>query len=275
MSVELPLRSQLFLTGDLFTMLDPPNIPGVQPCPLCDTFCSVSEMPCNADSDCPLTQTCDVSPRCLGGPNDGDPCTPATSDSTALGDNQNAYPTSHDCPPEPSSLVDELQMSFALTSGTIQENARDLGAGSGQARVFSGYCRDIFVEGSNCFEGDTQGSCPVVGDLNGVPCDSNADCTAPYESCAQRDSGAFGPPGGGAVTQINVFGASDGQCLGDGATHAATLVSVFDVPPAFSPVGDAVFNLPGPGAVMLEGVAQLSPSPSGAFVDDRGGGLLE
>ncbi len=273
--VSVPLRINLFLNGDLFSMLNPPNIPGIQPCPLCDTFCSVSEMPCNADSDCPLTQTCDVSPRCLGGPHDSDPCTPATSDSTALGDSQNAYPTSHDCPPEPSFLVTELQMSFALTSGTIVENARDLGTGVGAERVFSGFCRDNFVEGTLCFEGDTEGACTgPPGNGVGVPCDTDADCAAPYESCAQRHRGAFGPSQE-AATQITVFGEPDGQCLGDGATHAATLVSVFDIPPTFNSFVDANWDLPGPGAVMLQGAAQLSPSPSGAFVDMGRGALLE
>jgi hypothetical protein len=148
-------------------------------------------------------------------------------------------------------------MSFSVTSGTIQRNAEDLNLGAGGNRVFAGFCRDINVEGSGCFEGDTNAGCPVAGDLNGVPCDSDADCAAPHESCAQRTPSAFSR---GSATQIKVFGASEGQCLGDGATHAATLVSVFDIPPTFdSYFLDPAFDLPGPGAVMLQGAAQFSP----------------
>jgi hypothetical protein len=272
--VSAPLRSNVFLTGDMFSMTTPPNIPGVQPCPLCDTFCSITELPCTVDSDCAALNTCDVSTRCLGGPNDGLPCTPATSDSTALGDLQNAYPTSHDCPPEPSlSITDDiggLPIAFALTSGSLTLNAVDQ---ANQDRVFSGFCRDLLGEGSGCFEGDTGGTCPGgAQDKIGVPCDSGSDCSAPYESCAQRTPGAFGP--GQAPTQINVFGLPDGLCLGDGALHDSTLVSIFDIPPTFNATVDAAGDLPGPGAAMLQGDAQLLPSPSAAFVD-MGSGLLE
>jgi hypothetical protein len=279
-SISAPLRSNVYLTGDLFTMATPPNIPGVQPCPLCDTFCSINELPCDADSDCPVLQTCDVVPRCLGGPNDGIACTPATSDSLALGDTQNAFPTSHDCPPEPTlsitSSIGGLPIAFALTSGTIVRNAEDLGPGSGGLRVFAGFCRDSFGAGTLCFEGDTGGSCPAaipVAVGNAVPCDSDGDCADgdEYESCEQRSSGAFSQV---SATQINVFGAPDGLCLGDGELHDGTLVSVFDIPPTFDAVVDNAVDLPGPGAAMLQGEAQLLSSPSAAFVD-IGGALLE
>jgi hypothetical protein len=213
-------------------------------------------------STCSTAQTCGgTQTTCLGGPNDGDPCTPATSDSTVLGDLQNAYPTSHDCPPEPTlSITDDiggLPIAFALTSGTIQKNALDHGAA---LRVFAGFCRDINIETSGCFEGDTNiNACPTAGNKVGVPCDSDADCSPPYESCAQRTPGAFGP--GQAPTQINVFGAPDGQCLADGALHTATLVSIFDIPPTFNGTVDAAGDLPGPGAAMLQGVAQLTAAP--------------
>jgi hypothetical protein len=232
----------------------------VQPCPLCDRFCiggTNANFPCNDNSDC-ASLNCNTQTTCLGGPNSGLDCTPATSDSPTLGDNQNAYPTSHDCPPEPSlSITDSiggLPIAFALTSGTIQRNAEDLGLGAGGNRVFAGFCRDSFGEGSGCFEGDTNVACPVAGDLNGVPCGTDADCSAPYESCAQRTAGAFSRA---AATQINVFGSPDGQCLGDGALHAGTLVSVFDIPPTFDAVVDAAGDLPGPGTAMLQGTAQL------------------
>jgi hypothetical protein len=261
-TVNTPLRSNVYLSGDLFTMITPPNIPGVQPCPLCDRLCvggTNADFPCNVNGDC-NSGNCNVQTTCLGGPNDGLNCTPATSDSATLGDNQNAYPTSHDCPPEPTlSITDSiggLPIAFSLTSGTLQRNAEDLGLGAGGNRVFSGFCRDSFIEGSGCFEGDTNVSCPAAGDLNGVPCNSDADCSAPYESCSQRTAGGFSRA---AATQINLTGQTDGGCLGDGATHTADLVSIFDIPPTFDAVVDAAGDLPGPGAAMIRGDAQLEP----------------
>jgi hypothetical protein len=281
MDVSLPLRFNFFVTGDLFKTTTPPNIPGVQPCPLCDTFCiggTNADFPCDGNSDC-NSGNCATQATCLGGANDGLNCTPATSDSATLGDAQNAYPTSHDCPPGPfggplTAAIGGLPMAFSLTSGTVQRNARDLNAGSGGSRVFAGFCRDSLGAGSGCFEGDADGGCPAAippatGDP--VPCDSNADCADAdeYESCAQRTAGAFSRA---AATQISVFGSSDGQCLGDGTTHAATLVSVFDIAPTFDSLVDGKFDLPGPGAVLLQGAAQLSPSP--AFTE-MGSGPLE
>ena len=45
----------------------------------------------------------------------------------------------------------------------------------------------------------------------------------------------------------------------DRAGHAATLASVFCIPPTFNATLDAGFDLPGPGAVTYPGVAQLLP----------------
>jgi hypothetical protein len=45
--------------------------------------------------------------------------------------------------------------------------------------------------------------------------------------------------------------------LADGQTHAADLVSIFCMPPTFDPVIDGATDLPGPGAVMLQGEVQL------------------
>ena len=51
-------------------------------------------------------------------------------------------------------------------------------------------------------------------------------CVQPFETCQQRDQGAFGP-NGGAVRTINVFGSPLAGILG-GAVPA-TLVSIFGV----------------------------------------------
>jgi hypothetical protein len=185
-----------------------------------------------------------------------------------LGDTEGAYPTSHDCPPEPSTVITAniggLPVAFALTSGAITVNGQDLGTGTGGSRVFAGFCRDNFGGGSLCFEGNTSGGCPPANppaNGNAVRCNTNADCADgdEYESCAQRTSGAFSEA---ASTRIEITGATDGGCLGDGQTHSADLVSVFPIPPTFDATVDAAGDLPGPGAAMLSGDAQLILDPS-------------
>jgi hypothetical protein len=255
LDADLLLRSVIYLNGDLFKASTPPDIPGVQPCPLCQ----------GGDPDILLSGTC------LGGPNNGGACTPETSDSTALGDPENAYPTSQDCPSDPlnniTANIGGLPVQLALTTGSKTVNAVDLSTGAGKGtRVFCGYCRDVDVEGTLCFQGDTNPSCPGgAGSGIAVPCNSDTDCSAPFETCAQRNPGAFSEA---AATQINVTGSTDGQCLGDGAPHAQTQVSIFCVPPTFDPTVDSAGDMPGPGAVLLVGDAELSPS--GAFIETDG-----
>jgi hypothetical protein len=219
-SLDLPLNSQVFLTGD--TLLAEP---GIQPCPLCP----------------------DSGPNafaCLGGANDGLPCTPGSSD---LG---NSYPTSHDCPPFISLDVGTLPIAFALTTGTAAATAVTLG---NQEGVFCGFCRDVTAGGSHCFEGDSSVACPPGSTPvhTARPCDSSADCPDPdYPDCQQRDSGAFSR---GAARGISTTGSPAGACLADGTPHASTLVSLFCIPPTFEPTVDTTGNLPGPGAVSLPG----------------------
>jgi hypothetical protein len=267
MSVSLPLRWRRFLNGDLSS-----SIPGEQACPLCDRFCAGGAndgRPCDDATDCPGGM-CAAPTTCLGGPNDGMPCTPATSDATLLGDTHGAFPTSHDCPSSPVNefvAPEGLPVAFSLASGTVRANGIDLGSGMGAQRVFAGFCRDVFSGGSLCFEGDPRGGCPpAIPPANGspVPCDSDADCqtdTDSYESCAQRGAGAFSEAAG---TEITLFGATDGGCLGDGMSHATDLVSVYDIPPVFDGVMDASFDLPAPGAEHFPGSLRLSPN--GAFL---------
>jgi hypothetical protein len=90
-----------------------------------------------------------------------------------------------------------------------------------------------------------------------IKCNTNADCNANYPDCVQRSAGAFGPAGGGAHT-ITETGAPAGS-LTDGAAHASTLASVFCIQPTFNATVDAAGDLPGPGAVTLQGSAQLLP----------------
>jgi len=126
---------------------------------------------------------------------------------------------------------------------------------AGGKRNFCGFCRDVEVEGSLCFQGDTNPGCPGgAGDGNAVPCDDDGGCSAPFESCVQRDPGAFSEA---AATKIEVSGATDGGCLGDLGTHTGTLVSIFCIPPTFDQTVDQAGDMPGPGGVLLYGDAQL------------------
>jgi hypothetical protein len=216
-NISLPLSSILYLTGD--TATDPMGtIAGVQPCPLCSAG------------------------TCIGGPNNGMSCTNGT---TAI---NSAYPTSHDCPPDETFNIGTLPIAFGLSSGTITWEAVPGLGGSTQARVFSGYCRDADDTGAfespavHCLEnGMTSGGDLAACDPMGV-----------FEACEQRNQGAFGPAGGGNKT-ITAIG-SAASILGGPA--AATLVSIFSVPPTFNATVDAAGDLPGPGAVAIPGTAQ-------------------
>jgi hypothetical protein len=282
--LSLPMATLMHLTGDLLSdTWGPVDVPGIQPCPLCSPQCvggANGNQPCEGDSDCPGS-TCDGTPNCIGGINHGSTCTPGSSKLSA------AFPTSHDCQVNPSLNITPIRaprsFTFDLTTSTVELQGVDQPT---CARTFCGYCRDVLDEGSYCFDGDpddgrTPQSCPEsvaqptcqpasgstagcgnaipctdAGCRTGIPCIDDSDCTAPYESCAQRSPGAFSS---GASTVITVSGSTDGGCLGDGAIHTATLVSAFCISPHFDSTVDGGGDLPGPGAAMLQVEAVLSP----------------
>ena len=228
-SIALPLSSVLFLTGD--TATDPSStIAGIQPCPVCRG----------------------ATPTCIGGPNNSMACTPGTS---TLGGNT-AYPTSHDCPPDPMFNIGTLPVDFALTSGTVTWTGtaatNDTGSTVGvQGRDFTGFCRD--TNGTGAFEGTTPATAKECW-KNGVAV--GTACAEPFETCEQRTNGAFGPNGGSNKTILAVGSAS--SILGGSA--GATLVSVFAIRPTFDATVDSAGDLPGPGAVSLVGTAALCPT---------------
>lgn len=260
--LDLSFDVEIFLTGDLLQSFTPPDVPGIQPCPLCVRQCgggNADRFPCADDSECP-GGSCGASTACLGGLNDGIACAAGTAD---LGE---AFPTSHECPPDPQVSIGSLSspLDVTLTTRQVTETAHDLNSGTGGSRVFCGFCRDAFGDGSLCFEGDTSpfgGGCPpAFPAANGtaVPCNTDADCADgdAYESCAQRTSGAFSQA---ATTQITLNGAAAGECMADGAAHAVTLVSALCVPPHFDSTVDAQGDFPGPGALLFQGNVRLSP----------------
>ena len=50
-----------------------------------------------------------------------------------------------------------------------------------------------------------------------------------------------------------------GPIVVGGPAQPQTLVSIFCIPPSFSPAVDAAADLPGPGAVALQGTVVLTP----------------
>jgi hypothetical protein len=267
-SLDLPLGLDIFLTGDMLSSTNGPvDVPGIQACPLCSPQCTGggdAGQPCQDSSDC--SGTCDGTPNCIGGPNDGDSCTPGSSALTG------SFPTSHDCAPDPGGeIVSDLPLDLSLTTGQVTVNGIDHPQ---SRRTFCGFCRDMLVEGSECYDGEpdpgmikgcpdsvAQPTCqPASGSTTGcgaaIPCTDDSDCTAPYESCAQRNPGAFTFA---AVTQTNLAGSTAGECLADAQPHDATLASTFCIPPSFDPSADAALDWPGPGAVTLQGSTTLSP----------------
>jgi len=259
--LSLPLTSEIYLDGDLF-----PNAPGIQVCPVCNKTCSAGTNlngPCNVDADCPGggAGSCAGSNKCHGGPNDGNACTPAD---TALNNGLSDFPTSHDCPPTAVNDIGGLPIAFDLVTGTKTATAVNNTA-SGQNQVFCGYCRDVNNLGTGCFAGDPNVACPTPNPASPVQCCNtpggsctlNAACPAAYPDCEERSGGAFGPAGGGAHT-ITETGSPAGN-MRDGAAHASTLASIFCIQPTFNATVDAAGDLPGPGAVTLQGTAQLLP----------------
>jgi hypothetical protein len=273
--LNLPLTSQLYLDGDLYA-----NAPGIQVCPVCNHTCTGGTNtggPCNTNADCPSGGTCGGPNVChsgTGNPGDGNPCTPADSVVGTLSD----FPTSHDCPPPPALSIGGLPIAFDLVTGTKSVTGQTISA---QGNVFCGFCRDVNAGMTGCFEGDSAANgCPDnstctaagvpfncctgvgTGSCNQAPkaCTSAAVCTdgnGTWPDCQQRDPGAFGPGGGGART-ITETGSPAGN-MTDGAAHASTLASIFCIQPTFNPTVDTAGNLPGPGAVTLQGTAQLLP----------------
>jgi hypothetical protein len=229
-SLSFPLGAEVFLTGD--TANDPSNtIPGIQPCPLCSAG------------------------SCVGGPNNGMTCVPATGDGS----------TSHDCPPASSFNIGTVPTAFALSSGTVSWTAavatNDTGHPlSTQIRVFSGYCRD---KSTNCFKGQPDTACPASAP-GAQKCWENgaavgAACAGTFESCEQREDGAFGP-GGGFVKTITAFGQPQDGILCAPAT--GVLASIYSIAPFFTASVDAAASFPGPAAVTIPVVGALCPSAS-------------
>ena len=204
---------------------------------------------CITSADCPggicttFIQPCPIceatTMKCNGGPNDTLACTPVSS--TPNGD----FSTAHECPPPTSLNIGTLAIGFALTTGTKTKTAVDL---TDQTNVFCGFCKN---KTTSAFKNPA------------VACTSNADCAGfggdvpPHTSCGQRTSGAFTATD--IARTIVETGNAVGPIIVGGPAQPQTLVSIFCIPPSFSPAVDAAADLPGPGAVALQGTVVLTP----------------
>jgi len=239
--ITLPIAGEAYLTGDILPRR-----------------CSGGSSPglrCSTSADCPGSGTCQLDPTlqpcpicnpttgvCNGGMNNGMACVPGSDEVSGA-----TFPTSRDCPVSTLVKVGDIPLPLSLTTGTSVKPSFDL---FGQQRIFCAFCRD---PETSAFEQVSPGIAR--------PCTSNADCKAPYTRCQQRNGGAFSY----AATSITEVGAPAGS-IDDFATHDATLVSIFCLPPTFIAIIDAPSDLPGPGAVSFPGRVQLG-SPDGAFTD--------
>jgi hypothetical protein len=225
--LNLPLGSDIYLTGDLLTAET-----GIQPCPLCKA--SV----------------------CEGGPNNGLACTAEDTGPPATG---NEFPTSHDCPPPfntqacdgtiTGGCLGTLPIAFELRTDTVTKTAIDFTSAPGQTNVFCGFCSNGF--------GGFQGSATVPA----TPCTSDAQCTTTgFTKCRQKTSGAFGtnlsPTFTSPARTIIENGAKPAATLST-TPQSATLVSVFCIQPTFNPSVDSAADLPGPGSVALKGLTSV------------------
>jgi hypothetical protein len=161
-ALDLPLASDLYLTGDLLDGAAPdrPDVVGIQPCPLC------------------------TGGACMGGPRNGLSCAPGTS---VLGD---AYPTSHDCPPPAKDFIGTLDIGFALTTDGAQKVSADL---PHLTNVFCGFC------GGGILFHDPPVTCTSDADCAGL--EGCGSPSLPCASCRQRQAGAFQVGDARTITQ--------------------------------------------------------------------------
>ena len=240
-TLNIPLLSDVYLTLDVL----PKRCDGGSPSPglacTSDANCGGGVGSCAADAPVEPCPICNPSTLvCNGGPNNGLACTPGTLLAPGA-----QFPTSHDCPP-PGAPLGVLPIPYLLTTDSVKKTSVDQPS---QNRTFCTFCGDPT---SATFKNPA------------VACATDADCAGfltecaggPCTACKQRTGGAFASAG---VRTITENGSQAGPIATGGAPAAQTLASVFCIPPTFNGVIDSVGDLPGPGAVSLQGTIQLLP----------------
>jgi hypothetical protein len=236
--VNIPLTSHTFGVGDVLPSRCDGASGGTFPGRRCVNSADCNGGNCVADGGviqpCPICNPTTL--VCNGGLNDGSPCTPATVTAPAP-----LFPTSHDCAYSNPSPLADLAVPQDLTTGISAKTAVDMPS---QVNVFCGFCGN---PSNNNFQNP-----PVI-------CTSDAQCAAfaPNTACKQHTGGAFGT----SARTITATGAAATGLDTDSGPLAGTLVSVFCIPPTFALGGliDASADLPGPGALSLNGTFMISP----------------
>lgn len=237
MTLDLPLLSDVWLTID--TLMKRCDATSPSPGLRCSTDADCGGDPGSCEDDSADIQPCPIcNPTtlvCNGGPNNGLPCTPG---SLLVSGPQ--FPTSQDCPPPGAGPIGQLPVPYLLTTGSPSKTSVDQPS---QVRSFCGFCSDPIN---------------AVFKNPAVACLTDADCAAftGFTACKQHTSGAFGNQAARTITES---GSPAGPIVTGGSPAAATLASVFCIPPTFNPTIDGVGDLPGPGAAALQGTAQLVP----------------
>ena len=234
-TIRASLSTTAYLTGDLL-----PNrcVGGSNGGGRCTPGADATNCPGGVCRSDPRPQPCPIcNPEtltCNGGTRDGQPCAPG---SATLDSDQ--HPTSHDCPVPETAKLGVLDVALKLSTSGASVTAVASGT---QQRVFCGFCRN-----------------PMTGRFKrpGTPCESDTDCSTPYEACEQRAQGAFR---NASASAISLAGSPAGPLI-DFGPHAVTLASVFCVPPSDGALIDGLADLPGPGALALRGTLQLLVEP--------------
>ena len=159
-----------------------------------------------------------------------------------------------------------------LDSGTVRKTAVNL---TDQPNVFCSYCKNKNLNsfarrcggtptGTVCTgnTGTTSPPCNAAAPCLPIPCTGNATCSGQtqspgFTSCGQRTSGAFTATN--VARTIVEIGSPAGPLTTGGPPKPATLVSIFCIPLTFSSLVDTAADLPGPGAVAIQGVTQSLP----------------
>jgi hypothetical protein len=245
MSIDLPLTSQVRLSLDSLPKRCDGSSGGTFPGRKCAVDADCNGGLCVDDSvdiqPCPI---CNPSTLvCNGGTNNGLACTPGSLLVTGP-----QFPTSHDCPLA-QAPIGFLPIPYLLTTGTPSKTSVDLPS---QVRVFCGFCGDP----ANAIFKNPPVACSSDADCATITTGCGAMGTDPCSACKQHTPGAFGTQAARTITE---GGSPAGPIATGGSPAAATLASVFCIPPTFNGTIDGVGDLPGPGAVSIQGTAQLVP----------------
>ena len=200
---------------------------------LCDTCNNPLAGPCSSNADCPVSGgnpgVCGGR-RCLGGSNDGGPCTASS-----------ACPGGGLCGRPGAATVPTACLDDSSTVGILD-------------------CSDGDADGEGeCTQGPVTRTCSALSGHGQRGCTIDADCGGDVGSCVAGNRACFltgGFSGKNGTDTLIAEGMADTP-VND--VSSPTLGAVFCVGPTSSSSVNAVAGLPGPGRVTIKGTAQGLP----------------